>query len=130
MLTLRKNWYRIFIRRSTGLNEFKTMRDLLTEEELAELIPPLREAADLSQQPTLEDRSSLMEQTFKYWEQTVHDLQMEVRELRNRIDRLERREEGVKPRKLPVIIEKEPDLAPDERLSRTERHRSHRGRLF
>jgi hypothetical protein len=112
------------------LNEFKPMRDLLTEEELAELIPAPREAVDLARQQPLEDRSSLIEQAIKYWEQTVHDLQMEVRELRNRIEKLERLKAEAEPRSLPVVLESEPDADPEERLSRTERIRSQRGRWF
>jgi hypothetical protein len=111
------------------LNEFISMRDLLTKEELAELLPSPREAEDHLQQPAFGNRSSsLLEQTINYWEQTVHDLQMEVRELRNRIDRLEHRQEDVKPSSLPVVFEHVPNEVQEERLSRRDRH--NRGRWF
>jgi predicted nucleic acid-binding Zn-ribbon protein len=113
------------------------MKDILTEDERADLIPIAQEATNESGQehPPVVARNQLLEQAMRYWEQSVHDLQKEVRELRDRIDQLERQHKNEKTRGIPVLAEsvheREPEQAPyEERLSRTDRMKSQRGRWF
>lgn len=67
----------------------------------------------------------LIEQAFHYWEQTVHDLQREVKALRGRLEKLERMHEEPQPVKL-ALPEATPAAATEERQSRAERHRKSR----
>lgn len=113
------------------------MRNVVTEDELAELIPLKQEAIYDSRQehPPVEERNRLLEQAVRFWEQSARDLQKEVRELRDRIDRLERQQRNDKSRNIPVISEPvsepEPEQAPSEdRLSRMDRLKSRRSRWF
>jgi hypothetical protein len=121
-------------------------RELLTQEELAELLPSrpeYQEDGSDSLSPTLpldepandptEGRSLLIEQTLKQWERTVLELRIEVRELRNRIDQLERQRVIEKPRLFPIAVE--PPSVPaqepvEERLSRSNKYKSGRSRWF
>lgn len=68
----------------------------------------------------------LIEQAFHYWEQTVHDLQREVRELKGRIEQLERMHEDPQP--VVLALPEEPPVAaePNDRPSRLDRHRKPR----
>ena len=68
----------------------------------------------------------MFEQAFRHWEQTVRDLQREVKALRERVDRLER-ERAVPP--FPAAAAPEPPASggPEApRLSRVERYRKSR----
>lgn len=68
----------------------------------------------------------LIEQAFHYWEQTVHDLQREVKELRGRIEALERMHEDPQP--VRFALPAAPEAAPpaENRQPRAERHRRSR----
>jgi TolA-binding protein len=119
------------------LDENHAIRDIVTVDELAELIPSPKIAAYESPQeePPVDVKNRLLEQAVKFWEQSTHDLQKEVRELRDYIDRLERQNKNEKPRSISVIAEPvsepEPEQAPPEKLlSRKDRHKSHRIRWF
>lgn len=68
----------------------------------------------------------MIEQAFHYWEQTVHDLQREVKALRDRIEQLERLHEDPQPVKLTLPEPPTTDEPGEARLSRTERHRKSR----
>ncbi|MFC5529489.1 hypothetical protein [Cohnella yongneupensis] len=68
----------------------------------------------------------LIEQAFHYWEQTVHDLQRDLKELRGRIDQLERMHEDPQPVKLTLSEDAQPQLQQEGRLSRADRHRKSR----
>ena len=67
----------------------------------------------------------LIEQAFHYWEQTVHDLQREVRELRERLEHLERMHEDPQPVAL-TLPEQPPVPEPQDRPSRLDRYRKSR----
>ncbi|MBO9599230.1 MAG: hypothetical protein J7559_15595 [Cohnella sp.] len=67
----------------------------------------------------------LIEQAFHYWEQTVHDLQREVRELKGRLERIERMHEDPQPVAL-ALPEMPPVPEPQDRPSRLDRHRKPR----
>lgn len=68
----------------------------------------------------------LIEQAFHYWEQTVHDLQREVKELRGRLEKLEKMHEDPQPVKLALPEEAPVAPAIEERQPRAERHRRSR----
>jgi hypothetical protein len=117
------------------LDENHAIRDIVTEDELAELIPSPKIAAYESPQeePPVDAKNRLLEQAVKFWERSTHDLQKEVREQRDYIDQLERQHKNEKPRSISVIAEQVSESVqapPEEQLSRTDRHKSHRIRWF
>lgn len=68
----------------------------------------------------------LIEQAFHYWEQTVHDLKREVRELRGRIEQLERMHEAPQPVVLALPEQPPPVVDTQDRPSRLDRRRKSR----
>jgi hypothetical protein len=110
------------------------MKELLSQEETEGLLAGLAVAADEvsagsanSDLDVTEDTGRrLIEQSFHYWEQTVHDLQREVKELKDRIEQLERIHEEPQPVKLTLPEPPSPEESEDPRPSRSERHRKSR----
>lgn len=110
------------------------MKELVTKEEneglLAGLAVSVAEASACSANSdfdiTEDTGRRLIEQSFHYWEQTVHDLQREVKGLKDRIEQLERMHEDPQPVKLTLPEPPAPEEPEDSRPSRSERHRKSR----
>jgi hypothetical protein len=119
----------------------KAMRDLVTSGELAELTVNFHGLSDepirQSNGEDAEVGNKLIEQAFRHWQQTVHDLQKEVRELKRRIEELEHMHEEGRASLIATGFEKR-EVKPQpvvettlelERPTRLEKHKS-KGRWF
>ncbi len=116
------------------MHETQSMKELVSKSEidglLSGLVVAVAEAsagsANSDCEVTEETGRRLIEQSFHYWEQTVHDLQREVKALKDRIEQLERMHEEPQPVKLTLPETPAPEETEDARPSRTERHRKSR----
>lgn len=105
----------------------ETKLGILTKEELADLLfNNSKEIASISPSSNIVE-GERRDFATSYWEQIVRELQKEVQELRNRIERIESQSNDNVHRDIPYPMIKPAELdealKPSMKLSRTEKHK-------
>ncbi|WP_372661575.1 hypothetical protein [Cohnella sp.] len=103
----------------------KPIHEILSEEELAELLSPAVEEFLPVSSSSESMSQNRREFAASYWEQIVRDLQKEVQDLRNRVELLEKQPKdgfgGDIPS--PIVTLAEPNEIPELQVSRTAKHK-------